>query len=459
VFGGDAGDGDDGKDNVWRYHVPSVALNNSNLFIYKQPCQYDPTATTCTPLSGNVYPEKTTITYQISYLNTGAVAQSNVVLRDVLPCQTKSGSIVRVGSVSGPLQPLISVPYTTTTTANGNCGSTPIQGTTVTFPAITSLAPGAGGSLVLNTPADASSGDLVTNKAILTSTEIPGGVSSFASTTAGNNNFPVLDIRKTTPTPSTTPGGTAQYVVVLSNTGTGPAEGIQIDDFLPTAGGGTDNPAIRFNYLSLINIQSSGLTTNTAVVTTTKTASIAPTISPYGTDASAPNRVQVQYFFGTNSALAPGGSITVTFRVTVGASMPVSVPGWTNDVVGQSTRGTLLRTDANNTAPVAVLLPAALSLTKTNGVTTVLAGSSTTYTVVVSNGGPSAADGAVVRDVPDSGLSCTVVSCNPAGTTGGATCPSTPTNLLTGSGAPLPSFPANSSVTLEVGCTVNASGT
>lgn len=457
VFGGDAAEGDNGQDNVWRYHVPSVALNNSNLFVYKTACVYDATATTCAPSASNARPANATVTYQISYLNTGAQPQTNVVLRDVLPCQTGSGRVVRVGSVTGPLSAVIPVPYTVTTTSAGNCGSTPKTGFTVTFPTLTTLAPGAGGSLILNVPNSANSlGDVVVNQAILSSADIPGGVNSNAATVVGDNSLPVLQIQKTTTTPSTVPGGTAQYVVVLRNAGTGPATGIQVDDFLPTAGGSTPDPTTRFNFLNTVSIASSGLTTSTALVTSTRTAVTTAVLAPYDTEPGAANRVRVNYNLGTTSSLAAGGVITLTFNVSIGTNMPASVPGWTNDVVGQGTTGNLVRADANNTAPVQVLFPALLGITKTNDVTSVLAGSTTTYTLVVSNGGPRAADGTVVRDVPSTGLSCTLASCT--GTTGGATCPATPADIFLGTGAPIPVFPANSSVTLQVVCSVTATG-
>ncbi|MDA1178081.1 MAG: hypothetical protein O2931_04705, partial [Planctomycetota bacterium] len=45
-----------------------------------------------------------------------------------------------------------------------------------------------------------------------------------------------------------------------------------------------------------------------------------------------------------------------------------------------------------------------LSITKTNGVTQVTAGQSTTYTIVVSNAGPSSVTGATVVDTFPTGL-------------------------------------------------------
>lgn len=102
-----------------------------------------------------------------------------------------------------------------------------------------------------------------------------------------------------------------------------------------------------------------------------------------------------------------------------------------------------------------------LSVTKTNTASsgpddlandTVTSGTATSYTIVVSNAGPDAADGALVRDTV-SGLTCTAVSCG--GTTGGAMCPSAlDVSTLQGPGVAIATFPANSSVTLIVTCSV-----
>jgi uncharacterized repeat protein (TIGR01451 family) len=96
-------------------------------------------------------------------------------------------------------------------------------------------------------------------------------------------------------------------------------------------------------------------------------------------------------------------------------------------------------------------IEADLSITKTNGATSLTRGSQTTYTVTVRNDGPSAADNSLVRDSPVSGLSgCTVTACTPAGS-----CPATPGDLLTAAGATLGTFASNSSVVFTVECTVN----
>jgi uncharacterized repeat protein (TIGR01451 family) len=107
------------------------------------------------------------------------------------------------------------------------------------------------------------------------------------------------------------------------------------------------------------------------------------------------------------------------------------------------------------------LLCAELTISKTNSTATLVAGASTTYTIVISNGGPDAANGSLLRDPAATGLSCTAVSCTAAtGTTCAVSAP--PANVtianLQGSGIPIPSFPASSTLTFTVSCGVTASG-
>ena len=98
-----------------------------------------------------------------------------------------------------------------------------------------------------------------------------------------------------------------------------------------------------------------------------------------------------------------------------------------------------------------------LGITKTNGVNAVAAGATTTYTVTVSNLGPSAADGAVVKDQVSAGLNCSTVTCPVGNLTGGAVCPVSLTNFFS-TGVTIPTLPANSSVVILVTCGVTATG-
>ena len=99
-----------------------------------------------------------------------------------------------------------------------------------------------------------------------------------------------------------------------------------------------------------------------------------------------------------------------------------------------------------------------LSVTKSNGTTSVAAGATTTYSIVVANAGPSHANGTMLRDPVVPGLSCTSVSCSVSG--GSAVCPSSPTvSSLQGTGGiTLSSFPSGSSLTFSLTCRVTATG-
>ena len=108
-----------------------------------------------------------------------------------------------------------------------------------------------------------------------------------------------------------------------------------------------------------------------------------------------------------------------------------------------------------------------LRLTKTNtpGVNgevdqaadTLVSGTTTSYSLTVSNLGPDAANGAVLADPAPIGLTCTTASCGSV--TGGAVCPATTgpalVTALQAGGIAIPTLPAGSSVTFTLTCTVN----
>jgi uncharacterized repeat protein (TIGR01451 family) len=369
VFGGDAGDGDTGQDNAWRYHVPSVADNNSNLFVQKLPCVYDASATVCVPLSGVYAPASSTITYLITYLNSGNSDQTNAVLSDTAPCQTALGASVKIGAVNGPLAAVLSVPYTTTTAVAGNCTS-PQTRASLTFPAMPLLLAGSGGRIIINVPNSAGTvDDTVINTARLLTSETSGGVTSNGVTIVGNTTSPYLTLEKTASLASIPAGGTDSYVIVVRNTGTGPATGITISDILPTMGGAAADPTTRFNFNTpTVSISSSLLTTSSALVSSTSTAALGG-LSPYSAVAGAANTVQVNWAFGTGTAssLAVGGVITITFNVTAGANMATSATPYVNNVqaryVASQFSGSAGVSDLISAAPVTLTSP--LSLTKT----------------------------------------------------------------------------------------------
>ena len=103
--------------------------------------------------------------------------------------------------------------------------------------------------------------------------------------------------------------------------------------------------------------------------------------------------------------LAPGSSITYTVKGTVAA-------GATGNLVNTATvtapSGFTDTNLTNNSATDSdTITPQGdLSITKTDGVSSVVAGTSDTYTIVVSNNGPSAVVGAAVGDVLPVSFTC-----------------------------------------------------
>jgi uncharacterized repeat protein (TIGR01451 family) len=150
-----------------------------------------------------------------------------------------------------------------------------------------------------------------------------------------------------------------------------------------------------------------------------------------------------------NGSVPPNGSCTL--QVTV--FLPVSG-------TYINTTAPVATTNAGNSAAGAVatitLTPAAeLTVSKSNGVSSVVSGSTTDYTITYNNNGPADASGAMVRDGPSAGLSCTALAC---AASGGALCPSLNLPLFLSTGLSLPAFPNGGQVLFTLTCDVTASG-
>lgn len=82
---------------------------------------------------------------------------------------------------------------------------------------------------------------------------------------------------------------------------------------------------------------------------------------------------------------------------------------------------------------------------------TVTSGVTTAYTIVVSNTGPTSANGTVLRDPAPTGLTCSAATCGSP--TGGAVCPVvTVAALQSAGGVTIATMPANSSLTFTLTC-------
>lgn len=180
--------------------------------------------------------------------------------------------------------------------------------------------------------------------------------------------------------------------------------------------------------------------------------------------------------FDNNGAFAtPGERVCQSFAAgATSATLNFSVPltaiagnriGRLRAVYGSTLPGATGRVDSGEVedAQVQILPVANVSITKTNtpgsGATdqagdTVTRGTTINYSIVVNNAGPSGANGSVLRDPAPTGVTCTAVTCGSP--TGGAVCPAvTVAALQSAAGVTIATFPANSSLTFTLTCTVD----
>ena len=145
------------------------------------------------------------------------------------------------------------------------------------------------------------------------------------------------------------------------------------------------------------------------------------------------------------------------------AQAATSIGGVTNTALLTLPVGISDPVPANNASSVPTAVGVTnLTLTKSNGVNTLSAGAQTTYTLVVTNSGPTAADGARLYDPVAAGLSCTTTPICVA--TGSATsCPAGLSmvqlqNNIAPNGVAIPTLGAGGVLTVTVVCSVTATG-
>lgn len=307
----------------------------------------------------------------------------------------------------------------TPTQVDGDTGTTGTQVFTIVAPTTTvtinenSLP--AGWSLVGATCVNAASatvGSLSGSTYTITGAEIAASIAFTCTFT--NNRLPILRLQKALPSGRFTVGD--QFTLTITGTG-GPAT-------VTTTGGST-----VANGLATLNPGAVG-----AVYTFTETGASGANLANYSTIYACTNTL--------SGGQTPSGSGT-TFNVTA--------------VAGDDLTCTFTNTRNNQVD---------LVLTKTNtpGVNaevdqpadTVVSGTTTVYTITVTNNGPDGANGAVLADPAPTGLTCPTASCTAAG---GAACPpitgAALVAALQGAGAPIPTLPNGGSITVTLTCTVN----
>ncbi|GMV31247.1 MAG: hypothetical protein AMXMBFR59_33720 [Rhodanobacteraceae bacterium] len=328
------------------------------------------------------------VTYTITASNAGPSNAPGTAVADTFPASLTC-TWTCVGAGGG----------TCTAAGSGNIADTANlpSGGSVTYTASCAIAGSASGSLVNTATVTAPGGVTDTN---------PGNnAATDTDTLAGSAD---LAITKTDGVTSATAGGSVTYTIVAANAGPSAASGATVTDTFPAvetctwtcvgAGGGTCTAAGSGNIADTVNLPSGGNVTYTAICAISASAS--------GTLAN------------TATVAAPAGT--------------------TDPVAGNNSA-----TDID-----ALGAEADLSITKTDGVTSVVAGGSVTYTLVAANAGPSTATGATVTDnfPPEQTCSWTCAG------TGGGTC----TAAGSGNLADSVNLPAGGSVTYTAVCAVSA---
>ncbi|MDO8705837.1 MAG: hypothetical protein Q7J84_12915 [Sulfuricaulis sp.] len=167
---------------------------------------------------------------------------------------------------------------------------------------------------------------------------------------------------------------------------------------------------------------------------------------------------------GTGSGIHYMSDVTVPCQSLAGAGGKLYIPfvvSWDNQkttpgAVCTSNADPVPNTTSKCNAPTivqgsieVVVLP---EITKTDGITTIFSGGSTSYTVTITNKTGASLSGAVFKDPVVTGISVNSLSCAAAG---GASCPAGSTvAAMQGAGITIPAMPVGGSVTFTIGATL-----
>ena len=310
--------------------------------------------------TGTYIPDTNT-TYTVTVTNAGPLAVTGATVTDTRPAEIDSWSWTCLGAGGA----------TCSASGSGNISDTvniPVGGT-LTYTIVAHISAGATGGIDNTATVSPPSTTVDPNSANDSATD-----SDVPPTTAD------LGVTKTDGVLFYTPGGSTTYTVVVTNHGPQIAYSALVEDYLPASitsatwtcvgAGGAACPASGSGDIYYVSDIPAGGT-----LTYTITANISP---------------------------AATGNLVNTATVTEAPATTDPDPG--NDSA----------TDTDTATP-----SANLSITKSDGVATYTPGSTTTYTVVVSNSGPSNVTGATVTDNFPAALTSHNWTCAAAG---GAAC-------------------------------------
>lgn len=369
------------------------------------------------------------VTYTMTVTNDGPSNASSVSLSDNIPDGIQITSVVgTVGSTSIP-SGSITIPTTASDTtasnpdnvviaigtlvANTSSTSTPTTGSSATITVIGKVLPSTRGTLS-NVATATASGTLIN-----TSDDSATATTTVTATSG-------LTITKTDSADPIVAGNNLTYTIVVTNNGPSDATTVNLTDNLPDG------------------IQ---ITSVTGTVGSTAIASSAITIPSSASDTTAANGDDVTVSIGT---LIPNTSSTST--PTTGSSATITVvakvlPETRNTITNAaSVVSTEQTTPVTASADTTISTQMDLSITKTGSSSTAANGATLTYTLTVTNAGPSTATNVVVTDQLPSQLTFSSASASQG----------TASNSSGTVTANLGSIAPNSSATVTINTTVNA---
>jgi hypothetical protein len=164
---------------------------------------------------------------------------------------------------------------------------------------------------------------------------------------------------------------------------------------------------------------------------------------------------QVNLTVTTPATPASPGAPVPTLNVATGTvTVPSGTPAGTYNITYEICEKLNPASCSSSVATITVNPSVDLQVVKSNGTSSVFSGSTTTYSLIVTNNGPDSATGAVISDTPGAGLTCPVG--NPVTFSGaGAPAGTFTVSDLTGPGIVLGTIANGQSVTVTYSCQVN----
>lgn len=307
------------------------------------------------------------VTYAIVVTNNGPADVTNAIVTDVLPAAVASASWNCAITASGT-GTVINACGAASGTGSINTTVTLRVGASATFTMQANIKADATGQLVNTATVAAPAGVVETNLANNSATDI-----DTASPEAD------LAIAKTTSTSTYVPGNTLTYTIVVTNNGPSDVTNATVTDNLPAG---------------LTNVSwSCGITA----------AGTGAVVNACGAANGTGN-------INTTVTLRRGAAATFTVTTTTGSGATGNI---TNTATVTAPPGVTETNLNNNSATVTntPTLQSDIAITKTDGVTTYVPGNSLTYTIVVTNNGPSDVTNATVTDNLPAGIAGATWTC------------------------------------------------